>query len=79
MQSIPLRLDEAVACNGGEVSGSPTHDKITWGNPRFLFFVASVPNPKFALPCGDHRSELGIRKDTSKLMILVWVLVQKFS
>jgi hypothetical protein len=37
MQSIPVRIYEAVACNGGQVSGSPTYDKIAGGNPRFPF------------------------------------------
>ena len=36
----------------------------------------SVPNPKFASFCGAHFSELRIRKDTSKIIVLVWFWIR---
>ena len=40
---------------------------------------ASVPNPKFALLCSTFSANFGFDKDTSKLMIPVSFMVQKFA
>ena len=40
---------------------------------------ASVPNPKFALLRSNLGANFGFDKDTSKLMILVSCMVQKFA
>jgi hypothetical protein len=40
---------------------------------------ASGPNPKFALPRGTLGANFGFDKDTSKFMILVSFMVQKFA
>jgi len=39
----------------------------------------SVPNPKFAILCSALRANFGFDKDTSKLMILVSFMDQKFA
>jgi len=39
----------------------------------------SVPNPKFAILCSALRANFGFDKDTSKFMILVSFMDQKFA
>jgi hypothetical protein len=41
--------------------------------------TSSVPNPKFAILCSALRANFGFDKDTSKLMILVSFMDQKFA
>jgi len=41
--------------------------------------TASVPNPKFAMLCSALRASFGFDKDTSKSMILVSFMDQKFA
>jgi hypothetical protein len=41
--------------------------------------ATSVPNPKFAILCSAFRANFGFDKDTSKLMILVSFMDQKFA
>ena len=44
-----------------------------------LSITASVPNPKFAILCSALRANFGFDKDTSKPMILVSFMDQKFA
>jgi hypothetical protein len=57
-----------------DIEAVAVHDDAEWNDTRH---GASVPIPKFVSFRGTLVYELRNRKDTSKSMILVWLLVQK--
>src|SRR5215467_9092757 len=53
--------------------------RFTIALPFFAGTCASVPIPKFAIPCSTLSCELRNQRDTSKIMILVPLLNPKFA
>src|SRR5215472_14914256 len=53
--------------------------RFTIALPFFAGTCASVPIPKFAIPCSTLSCELRNQRDTSKVMILVPLLNPKFA
>ena len=52
---------------------------VDWGRLKAKNRDTSVPNPKFAILCSALRANFGFDKDTSKPMILVSFMDQKFA